>query len=447
MIWEIDESTRGIEGLDDDGRPRPEYAASLGLVPAPFGRRALSATIEAAVYVLLQLPMLLGALPALLAASASADPAAALGGRLVLVIVCAAVSTVLTTVFVIVQLALHGRRGTTLGKALTGLRSVNVRTLERPGFWRGAVVRGLVLWASFVVPVIGPVLVIALSPFFDPERRGRGWADLAGATWLVDARRGLNPYDVKRMRIARKTVATDLEDVRSELPSLATPAGRRPTAAYVPAARSSGGVLGAARADAASDAPAPASAAPAAAAPVPVADPFASPGPATTPFGTPSWTDASAAPVTGTSGWEPPQLLPDGPDAPSRARAAAPPAESGGVPASSRPAASAARFVLDTGRIIDVGSGILIGRDPAPVTGDDGVAPVAIDDPTMSVSKTHLAVVPRGADTVVVDRGSTNGSAVVRGGAEHPLVPGAPVALRPGDTIRFGDRHAMIRIG
>ena len=161
MIWEIDESTRGIEGLDDDGRPRPEYAASLGLVPAPFGRRALSATIEAAVYVLLQLPMLLGALPALLAASASADPAAALGGRLVLVIVCAAVSTVLTTVFVIVQLALHGRRGTTLGKALTGLRSVNVRTLERPGFWRGAVVRGLVLWASFVVPAVSATSAVA----------------------------------------------------------------------------------------------------------------------------------------------------------------------------------------------------------------------------------------------------------------------------------------------
>ncbi|MGW9587986.1 RDD family protein [Microbacterium sp. NPDC055455] len=434
MIWEIDESTRGIEGLDDDGRPRPEYAASLGLVRAPFGRRALSATIEAVVYVLLQLPLLLGALPALLAASAEADPAEALQGRLVLVVVLTAISTVLTTVYLIVQLVLHGRRGITLGKALTGLRSVNVRTLERPGFWRGAVVRGLVLWASFAVPLLGPLLVIALSPFFDPERRGRGWADLAGATWLVDARRGLNPYDDKRMRIARKTVATDLADVRSELPSLATAAGPRPPAAYVPAPRSSGGVLGAARGEAASGIATPA--------PAPE---HGAPAPATTPFDAPDPVAAPAGPTA--SGWVPPQLLPDGSAASPVREAPAVTGAQGGPAAPSRPGASAARFVLDTGRVVDVGSGILIGRDPAPVTGDDGVAPVAIDDPTMSVSKTHLAVLPHGTDTVVVDRGSTNGSAVVRGGAEHPLVPGAPVALRPGDTIRFGDRHAMIRIG
>lgn len=436
MIWEIDESTRGIEGLDDDGRPRPEYAASLGLVRAPFGRRALSATIEAAVYVLLQLPLLLGALPALLAASAEADPAEALRGRLVLVVVLTAISTVLATVYLIVQLVLHGRRGITLGKALTGLRSVNVRTLERPGFWRGAVVRGLVLWASFAVPLLGPLLVIALSPFFDPERRGRGWADLAGATWLVDARHGLNPYDDKRMRIARKTVATDLADVRSELPSLATAAGPRPPAAYVPAPRSSGGVLGAARGDAASGI----------AAPAPAPEPGApAPAPATTPFDAPAPVAAPAGPTA--SGWVPPQLLPDGSAASPVREGSGAAGAHGDSPAPSRPGASVARFVLDTGRVVDVGSGILIGRDPAPVTGDDGVAPVAIDDPTMSVSKTHLAVLPHGSDTVVVDRGSTNGSAVVRGGAEHPLVPGVAVALRPGDTIRFGDRHAMIRIG
>lgn len=397
VIWEIDESTRGIEGLDEDGRPRPAYAASLGLVRAPFGRRALAAAVEAAVYVLLLLPLLLGALPALIGAGADADPAEALRDRWVLIVVCSAVSTVLVSVYLIVQLVLHGRRGVTLGKALTGLRSVNVRTLERPGFWRGAVVRGLVLGASFAVPLLGPVLVVALSPFFDPDRRGRGWADLAGATWFVDIRHGLNPYDAKRMRIARKTVATDLEDVRRELPSLATAAGDAATAAYVPAARSSGGVLGAVRGD----------------------------GPDA---GSPTASASPPAPASAVSGWVPPRLLPETPDVPAQA----PPA---------------LRFVLDTGRIIDVGTGILIGRDPAPVTGDDGVTPVPIDDPTMSVSKTHLAVLPHGGDTVVVDRGSTNGSAVVRGGAEHPLTPGAPAALRPGDTIRFGDRHAMIRIG
>src|SRR5690606_35429785 len=85
-------------------------------------------------------------------------------GDLVWIIVAMAVSQGLMTAYVIVQLVLHGRKGTTLGKAVCGIRSVNVRTLERPGFCRGAVVRYLVAYASLLVPVIGPILVIALSP-------------------------------------------------------------------------------------------------------------------------------------------------------------------------------------------------------------------------------------------------------------------------------------------
>ena len=46
MIWEIDESRKVVEGLDDDGRPDPAYAAALGLRPAPLGRRALASIIE-----------------------------------------------------------------------------------------------------------------------------------------------------------------------------------------------------------------------------------------------------------------------------------------------------------------------------------------------------------------------------------------------------------------
>ncbi|HWR84370.1 MAG TPA: RDD family protein, partial [Rhodoglobus sp.] len=236
MIWEIDEGSRRVEGLDENGRAVPEYAASLGLVPAPFGRRALAAGIELAVYVVLQLPLLLGALPGLFDIAAAPGDLPG-GGELALIVICAAASSVLTTAFVLTQLVLHGRRGVTLGKGIAGIRSVNVRTLERPGFWRGAVVRALVLWASFAVPLIGPLLVAAFSPFFDAERRGRGWADLAAATWFVDARAGLNPYDAKRMRIARKTAATDLADVRSELPSLATPADERAGTAYIPTSR------------------------------------------------------------------------------------------------------------------------------------------------------------------------------------------------------------------
>lgn len=470
MIWEIDEASHRVEGLDEHGRARPEYAASLGLLPAPFGRRALAATLEAAVYVVLQLPMLIVALPGLLALTASGSRGAT-SGDVVLIVICAAASTVLTTAFVVTQLALHGRRGVTLGKAVTGLRSVNVRTLERPGFWRGAVVRALVLWASFAVPLVGPLLVVSFSPFFDGERRGRGWPDLAAATWFVDVRRGLNPYDAKRMRIARKTVATDLQDVRSELPSLATPVGEQAAAAaaYIPTTRSSGGVLGALRADGAaapdggadlpvsaagvtatggdgaavSQAPVtsvppwspPASGA-VAAPPAPAPAPAPAPQPASAPR------PAPAPPVGSGAGWVPPRLIPDAePPAPARQPQPAP------APAPAARGVSAA-LTLDDGEVIEIrGSGILLGRDPAPSPGDPRLVPVAIADPSMSVSKTHLAVIRAGAGLVAVDLGSTNGSAIVRAGVEHSLTARQQVALRDDDTIRLGDRHARLRIG
>ncbi|MEV4687491.1 RDD family protein [Microbacterium sp. LWH3-1.2] len=444
MIWEIDDSTRAVEGLDGRGRPRPEYAATLGLRTAPFGRRVLSTSIELGILLVLQLPVLLVTLPALLSTTASPD-----AGNLGLVIACGAASAVLTSAFVVVQLVLHGRKGVTVGKAATGIRSVNVRTLERPGFWRGAMVRSLVLYGSFLVPLVGPVLVIACSPLFDPERRGRGWADLAGATWFVDARDGLNPYDVKRMRIARKTAATDLADERSELRSLATSATAPGTGAYIPVTRSSGGVVGAPRTDAyastaeasGTDAASPASAPAPALAPAAVAPAGAAP--------------AAIAPTGPSSGpgipWTPPRLLPDASPAPTPAPAApqaAPGAPARRSPSPADPATPGVVLEFDTGaRIALDGSGILIGRDPAAGPGDAGLALVRLDDPSKSISKTHLALLRTGGSIIAIDRASTNGSAVIRDGVEHALPPGQGIAVRSGDTLLLGERRARVRIG
>lgn len=462
MIWEIDDSTHAVEGLDGRGRPRPEYAASLGLRMAPFGRRVLATSIELGIVVVLQLPLLLVSLPVLLNAAASADPVAALtdAGNLGLVIACAAASSALTTAFVVLQLILHGRKGTTVGKAATGIRSVNVRTLERPGFWRGAVVRYLVLGASFLVPLVGPVLVIACSPLFDPERRGRGWADMAGATWFVDVRKGLNPYDAKRMRIARKTAATDLADERNELPSLATATVAPGSGAYIPVTRSSGGVVGAPRGEAYAAGAAPGGTDAAAVAPsgaamgpgVPVAG-----APASGPRGPVHPSVASSTPAAGPGiPWTPPRLLPDaappaGPPLPAAGRAAVPARP--GTPAVAAPpvadaSSPAAVLEFDTGaRIALPGAGILIGRDPSPAPGDNGLTLVPIEDPTKSISKTHLALLRTGGAIIAVDRASTNGSALIRDGAEHSLPPGQGVTVRSGDTLLLGDRRALIRIG
>ena len=61
--------------------------------------------------------------------------------------VMAGVTVLLSLVYGVVQLFLHGLKGVTVGKAIAGIRTVNVRTLERPGV--GAVLlRFLIVGAS-----------------------------------------------------------------------------------------------------------------------------------------------------------------------------------------------------------------------------------------------------------------------------------------------------------
>ena len=247
MIWEIDEKKRTIEGLDAEGRPDPAYAAALGLLNAPFGRRALAVACDYAVFLLLQLPLWIGAMPLL--AKLMTGSVSTYGfvnhPSFVLAAVMAGVTVLLTLAFSIVQLVLHGRKGVTIGKAIAGIRSVNVRTLERPG--AGPVLlRFLIIVGSGLVPAIGPALFL-LSPTFDPSGRGRGWHDKATGVWLVDVRQGLHPYDEKRMRVARKVVKAEPTMERSALPSLATPLDPGAQPEYRPGSRVSAGVLGVAR--------------------------------------------------------------------------------------------------------------------------------------------------------------------------------------------------------
>ncbi|WP_226533829.1 RDD family protein [Microbacterium paraoxydans] len=443
MIWEIDDRAPEVEGLDAHGRPDPAYAESLGLRPAGRGARVLAALIEWSVAVVIALPAVLALTPVLAQAVSGRFDAEEFFARgdLVWLIVAAAVSQGLMIAYVVVQLVLHGRKGVTLGKAICGIRSVNVRTLERPGFWRGAVVRYLVACASFLVPLIGPVLVIMLSPLFDIERRGRGWLDLAAATWFVDVRGGLNPYDQKRMRIARKRVKTPEHQEKAPLPSLATPVHRDAPAEYVPSARLSGGVIGAHRSAAGPaperpDAPAPgslvSSTPPSLATGTPPPPSFAPPAvPALAASSAPAVSPAPSAPA------------PAAPSAPAPAAPSEPPAP---VPtdAPAVPAGVRAILVVDNGERVEVRGTTLFGRSPSAAAGEGEALLVPVVDDTRSVSKTHIAVMPARRGVFIVDRASTNGSAIVRGGAETALVAGHPAELRTGDTVRFGDRSLRV---
>ena len=63
----------------------------------------------------------------------------------------------------------------------------------------------------------------------------------------------------------------------------------------------------------------------------------------------------------------------------------------------------------------------------------------------MSVSKTHAQLHVSGDGSLVVtDRGSTNGSALVRSGVSRQLPPGKPTTLLDGDVVRLGDRSMSV---
>ncbi len=63
----------------------------------------------------------------------------------------------------------------------------------------------------------------------------------------------------------------------------------------------------------------------------------------------------------------------------------------------------------------------------------------------MSVSKTHAQFqVAADGVLVVMDRGSTNGSMLVRSGVARELPPGRPTTLLTGDVVRFGDRSMTV---
>ena len=510
MIWEIDEKTQTIEGLDAAGRPDPAYAAALGMLRAPFGRRALAAVCDAAIWVVLQLPLWLGAVPLLLKFADGSISAYGLINHpsFVLAVVMAAVTTLLTLVFLIVQLILHGLKGMTIGKAVAGIRSVNVRTLERPKV--GAVfLRFLILGASGIVPVLGPALLLS-SPTFDPEGRGRGLHDKASKVWLVDIRRGLNPYDEKRMRVARKMVKAEPTPERSALPSLATSSDPAAQPQYRPGNRASAGVLGVARPHEAnerqtiglpqtaaptgpapseagkpvlggyriSDAEAPGS--PAApqfpnvgipaglpshpaptALPTPPPQPAPAPIPAPTPLHVPD-PPAVAAPAAAPAA--PAAAAPAAPaPAPQQAPAPAPAPQPAQPPAQRRepiaaptpaPASAPAPVaapepVARYGLRFDTGESILV-SEPVLLgrnpdpTGHPGARAIALADDSRSLSKTHLLVRPVDGGIELADCGSTNGSGLIRGGTEYGVTPGTPVGAIEGDMIRLGDRVATV---
>ncbi|KQM83187.1 FHA domain-containing protein [Agromyces sp. Leaf222] len=129
-----------------------------------------------------------------------------------------------------------------------------------------------------------------------------------------------------------------------------------------------------------------------------------------------------------------------------------PPAASLAMPQALRPAmpesAAATSFSLTSaaGETVEIVGRVVVGRNPTIGADQVGATPIALIDPTRTVSKTHALIEVRGGQVVITDLHSTNGVAVQAGGGELTVLdPGAPAELEVGATLRLGDLALTLR--
>ncbi len=143
----------------------------------------------------------------------------------------------------------------------------------------------------------------------------------------------------------------------------------------------------------------------------------------------------------------PPSQPPPAPP-PTPAETPTPPPTSVG-PATIPPQAgdrSSWRAVLDDGREIPIDGLVLLGRNPQARPGEEHATLIKVADTTRTVSKSHLEISLDSGGLYVVDRGSTNGSAVTSvSGVTKRCAPGEPIRVEPGSIVSFGDHWLEVR--
>jgi uncharacterized RDD family membrane protein YckC len=325
-----------------------------------------------------------------------------------------------------------GVSGTSPGKAMAGLRVVHHGTGTPIGVGP-ALLRSFVLGATGL-PTFGiGVATLAWTAVEDRGRQRRGWHDHLTHTVVVDVRpvaevadTGVDdgPRHIVNLTAMRLIPAPPVEVVKT--PERSEHSVRRQP---LPA-------------DLAPPPPAAAPSAPHPAAPQPAPQqaPRQAPMPAPAP-----------APMGGTAHAQQPQPAQPWPQPPQQQPGQPWPAQQRAPhqqPAPTRAAAAAParwRVHFDNGESFVIAGLALVGRRPEARSGENVAHLIPLSSADMSVSKTHAQFGPASDGTIVVmDRGSTNGTVLVRQGVSRQLAPGKPAALVDGDKVVYGDREMTI---
>jgi uncharacterized RDD family membrane protein YckC len=344
------------------------------------------------------------------AADGSAASVAAPSGPAVLA------GVVLVLAVLVVQWSTLGRHGWTVGRLVTGLRTLDVETRQPIGLAR-VVVRGLVLVAGSLACGVGLLLVLA-SPLFDRTGRRRGWLDLAARDEVLD---------VRGAAVAERAAALAVPSSTPWPPDGNEHVEPRTTTAQVPAwaGPAAGGTAGGtAQLDAWLDEGAQ---------PSLVLAPLA-------PRRRGPDLDTRAVPVVrqvvdpaADLAAQHPGLDPDV----EVTRRAAPRGDVAAAPAGGALRPPSAEIEMSDGRLLTVERTALVGRNPA---ADVAVQLVRVVDPGRSVSKTHLQIGVEPGGVWIADRGSTNGTVVtLPDGGQVVCGVDQQVRLRVGSTVTFGD--------
>lgn len=103
---------------------------------------------------------------------------------------------------------------------------------------------------------------------------------------------------------------------------------------------------------------------------------------------------------------------------------------------------SAGRIRVSTGQVVELDRTVIIGRRPRSTraSGDSMPHLVAVESPQQDISRSHLEVRPESGSVVVIDLHTTNGSTLLRPGADPVrLHPGEQTLVLTGDVVDLGD--------
>jgi len=110
-----------------------------------------------------------------------------------------------------------------------------------------------------------------------------------------------------------------------------------------------------------------------------------------------------------------------------------------------RPFASALQVKLDDGTAVTINGVVLLGRNPALLTGFEHARIVVVNDPGRSVSKTHLAIGPDTDGIWIEDLNSANGVGIgLDGQRPERIAPNVRHTVPVGSRVQFGDRSFTV---